>query len=456
MKQVKQRTLLIYILLLLFLAGLVLYSVRYAVLSGRWASFPGNAGAFDDGVPVLGQIVDRNGEILFDAATGSYSDDGTLRRATLHAVGDTAGNISTSALQNFEKQLLNYNPVTGINGGGGRVYLTLDSRLQTAAYAALDGAKGTIGVYNYQTGEILCMVSAPSYDPLHVPEDIETNERYEGAYLNRVLSATFTPGSVFKTVTLAAALETIPDAESRIYHCDGSVVISGETIVCSGTHGDQSLSEAFAHSCNVAFGQLAAELGGETLQRYAEKAGLTASYSVSTVDTARGRFDLTGLDEGQLAWSGVGQGNDLVNPCAMMVWMGAIANGGKAAVPYYAERTVDFLGIPHSLHHSAKTDRLVSADTAARLTELMANNVDVTYGASRFPNMDLCAKSGTAERENGPADAMFAGFVQDEAYPLAFVVFAEQGGSGSQIAAPIAAKVLTACKTMLDTPNPNS
>ena len=156
MKQVKQRTLLIYILLLLFLAGLVLYSVRYAVLSGRWASFPGNAGAFDDGVPVLGQIVDRNGEILFDAATGSYSDDGTLRRATLHAVGDTARNISTSALQNFEKQLLNYNPVTGINGGGGRVYLTLDSRLQTAAYEALDGAKGTIGVYNYQTGEILC------------------------------------------------------------------------------------------------------------------------------------------------------------------------------------------------------------------------------------------------------------------------------------------------------------
>lgn len=84
-----------------------------------------------------------------------------------------------------------------------------------------------------------------------MPEDIETNERYEGAYLNRVLSATFTPGSVFKTVTLAAALETIPDAESRIYHCDGSVVIGGETIVCSGTHGDQSLSEAFAHSCNA-------------------------------------------------------------------------------------------------------------------------------------------------------------------------------------------------------------
>ena len=203
------------------------------------------------------------------------------------------------------------------------------------------------------------------------------------------------------------------------------------------------MEEAFAHSCNVAFGQLAAELGGETLQRYAEKAGLTASYSVSTVDTARGRFDLTGLDEGQLAWSGVGQGNDLVNPCAMMVWMGAIANGGKAAVPYYAERTVDFLGIPHSLHHSAKTDRLVSADTAARLTELMANNVDVTYGASRFPNMDLCAKSGTAEVGDGKSPhAWFVGFLRNEGAPYAFAVLVENGGGGSSVAGSVAAKVL--------------
>ena len=80
----------------------------------------------------------------------------------------------------------------------------------------------------------------------------------------------------------------------------------------------------------------------------------------------------------------------------------------------------------------------------------------LVVGVWQFGALTVCAKSGTAERENGPADAMFAGFVQDEAYPLAFVVFAEQGGSGSQIAAPIAAKVLTACKTMLDTPNPNS
>ena len=184
MKQVKQRTLLIYILLILFVAGLVLYTARYVALGSRWASFPGNLSAYDSGIPVLGQILDRSGVVLYDAAQGAYSDDDALRRATLHAVGDREGNLSTSALQSFQKQLIGYSLLTGTAGGGGRVYLTLDSRLQTAAYEALNGAKGTIGVYNYQTGEILCMVSSPSFDPADPPEIRDGDTQYDGVYLN--------------------------------------------------------------------------------------------------------------------------------------------------------------------------------------------------------------------------------------------------------------------------------
>ena len=91
MKQVKQRTLLIYILLILFVAGLVLYTARYVALGSRWASFPGNLSAYDSGIPVLGQILDRSGVVLYDAAQGAYSDDDTLRRATLHAAGTGRG-----------------------------------------------------------------------------------------------------------------------------------------------------------------------------------------------------------------------------------------------------------------------------------------------------------------------------------------------------------------------------
>ena len=163
-------------------------------------------------------------------------------------------------------------------------------------HRAGDQHAGTVAVYNYKTGEILCMVSAPSYDPLNVPKNLEENDRYKGAYLNRFLSSAFVPGSVFKTVTLTAALENLPDAETRTWNCTGSVQIGDETITCSGVHGEQTLKEAFAHSCNAAFAQIAEELGADTLRRYTEKAGLTSAYSVdglppSTTGRHRGSPD---------------------------------------------------------------------------------------------------------------------------------------------------------------------
>lgn len=448
MKKIERRAFLCKLLALLLSAGLLVFVVRWCVSGGRWAAASFNRHLYNSaGQLASGSVLDRDGDVLSWAENGERKcyDGETVRKATLHTVGDLRGSVATGVLKTYADALTGYSLLNGAYGAeqGRALSLTIDAYYNYVAYQALNGRKGAVAVYNYQTGEILCMVSTPSYDPLHVPEDIETNERYEGAYLNRVLSATVTPGSVFKTVTLAAALETIPDAESRVYHCDGSVVIGGETIVCSGTHGDQSLEEAFAHSCNVAFGQLAAELGGETLQRYAEKAGLTASYSVSTVDTARGRFDLTGLDEGQLAWSGVGQGNDLVNPCAMMVWMGAIANGGKAAEPYLIRKTVSSLGIPSLPHITQHTGQLIDSRTAATVADFMANNVTETYGTKRFPNMELCAKSGTAEVGTGQTPhAWFAGFLRNEDAPYAFVVLVENGGGGNAVAGTVAGKVL--------------
>ena len=449
MKQVKQRTLLIYILLLLFLAGLVLYSVRYAVLSGRWASFPGNAGAFDGGVPVLGQIVDRNGEILFDAATGSYSDDGTLRQATLHAVGDTAGNISTSALQNFEKQLLNYNPVTGINGGGGRVYLTLDSRLQTAAYEALDGAKGTIGVYNYQTGEILCMVSTPAFDPADPPEIADGDSRYDGVYLNRFLSSTFTPGSVFKVVTAAAALEKLEGVTGRTFRCTGSVDIDGDTITCPYVHGTMDFYEAMANSCNCVFAQLAVELGGETMEQYARAAGLLEGHTVSGIATAAGAYAVSNANS-EVGWSGVGQYEDLVNPCTLMTMMGAIAGRGSAREPYLLEKVTSLgTGLTHATGSAGKM-QLWTWDTCDTLAQMLRNNVTETYGQSRFDDLPVCAKSGTAEVGQGKAPhSWFAGFVDSDTLPLAFVALVENGGGGSAVAGSAAAQVLRTAAEIL-------
>ncbi len=448
MKKIESRAVVCALLALLLAAGLAVFVVRFVLHGGDWASSPFNRHLYDtNGTLAVGSVLDRDGDVLSAGEDGkrTYYDNETVRKATLHAVGDLQGNIGTGALNAFADRLSGYNLINGAFGAdrGTELYLTIDARYNYEAYRALNGHAGTVAVYNYKTGEILCMVSAPSYDPLNVPGDLETNDRYRGAYLNRFLSSTFTPGSVYKTVTLAAALEKLPDAESRTWTCEGSVQIGEETIICSGVHGEQTLADAFANSCNVAFAQMADELGAPTLRTYTERAGLTASYSVDGLPTARGSFSWDGLTDGELGWAGVGQGKDQVNPCALMVYMGAIANGGKAAKPYLIEKTVSPLGIPSLPRWSGKTGTLIRKETARTMADMMAGNVEKTYGSKRFPGMDICAKSGTAEVGEGKTPhAWFAGFLRDEETPYAFVVLVENGGGGSAVAGTVAAKVL--------------
>lgn len=449
MKKIERRTLVCLVLALCLAAGMCVFVGKYLLDGGSWASSAFNRHLYNtDGQLASGTVLDRDGDVLStvtDDGKRTYYDNVDVRKATLHAVGDLQGNIGTGALNAFADKLTGYNLLNGAfgAGAGSELYLTIDARYNYEAYQALGGHAGTVAVYNYKTGEILCMVSAPSYDPLNVPADIETNDRYKGAYINRFLSSTFTPGSIYKTVTLMAALEEIPDLTQRTWTCEGSVQIGEETIVCSGTHGQQDIGDAFANSCNVAFAQIAAELGADTLKQYTEQAGLTDSYSVNGLPTAAGSFQWDGVTDGQLGWAGVGQGEDQVNPCAMMVYMGAIASGGKAAEPYLIEKTVSALGIPSLPHFTKKTGRLIAEDTAATMADMMAENVQKTYGASRFPNMDICAKSGTAEVGEGKTPhAWFTGFLRGEDTPYAFVVLVENGGGGSAVAGTVASRVL--------------
>ena len=126
-----------------------------------------------------------------------------------------------------------------------------------------------------------------------------------------------------------------------------------------------------------------------------------------------------------------------------MVYMGAIANGGKAAQPYLIDKTVGALGLPSLPHMTKKTEGLVEKDTARAIAEMMAYNVEKTYGTSRFPNMDICAKSGTAEvGEDKVPHAWFAGFLRNEETPYAFVVLVENGGGGNAVAGTVVGRVL--------------
>lgn len=451
MKKIEKRTFLCLLLAVALLAGTGFFVLRFVLYGGRWASFSANRHLYNSqGQLAVGRVLDRDGDVLSwvdENGSRKYYDGATVRKATLHAVGDAQGRIGTGALVAFADKLSGYNLFTGAYsplGTGNDLYLTIDARLNYIAYEALGGKKGTVGVYNYKTGEVLCMMSSPTYDPLDPPENVENDPAYEGVYLNRFLSGTFPPGSVFKTVTLAAAIENIPDLFDRTWTCTGSTDVGGEAITCPHAHGEMDIYGALANSCNGVFAQLAAELGPEVMKQYTEKAGLTSSYSVSGLNTAAGKFDFSGTT-GQLGWAGVGQYNDLANPCAIMVYMGAIAQGGKTAVPQLVLKTETPLGLPSLPTLTGHTKSLVNSDTAETIADMMASNVTETYGAGRFPNMDICAKSGTAEVGGGNAPhAWFAGFLRNEDAPYAFVVLVENGGSGSDVAGTVASKVLDA------------
>lgn len=451
MKKIEKRTVICLALTLSLLLGLALFLVRFLLDGGDWASFAANRHLYNSqGQLSVGRVLDRDEDVLSwvdESGQRRYYSNATVRKATLHAVGDPSGAIGTGALVAFADQLSGYNLLTGADnpfGQGNDLYLTLDARLNYIAYQALNGRNGAVGVYNYKTGEVLCMVSAPAFDPADPPAIQDGDPRYEGVYLNRFLSSTFTPGSVFKTVTLTAALEQLPDLFQRTFTCTGSTIVGGETITCPFSHGEMDINSAFASSCNGVFAQLADELGAETIARYAEQAGLLDRYSVSGISTAAGSVELEGATPAQLGWAGVGQYHDLVNPCALMVWMGGVANGGKAAIPYLVLKTEGGLPLP-SFHITRRTGRLIQADTAQMLADMMAQNVVQTYGADRFPNMDLCAKSGTAEVGGGKQpSSWFTGFLRDPDFPYAFAVVVEEGGSGAGAAGNVAAQVLDA------------
>ena len=237
MKKIERRAVVCVFLALILAAGLGVFLVRYCLDGGSWASSAFNRHLYNtNGVLSSGTVLDQDGDVLSTMENGqrTYYDNATVRKATLHAVGDLQGNIGTGALNAFADRLTGYSLLNGAFGAkqGSDLYLTIDARYNYEAYQALGGKSGTVAVYNYKTGEILCMVSAPSYDPLNVPTDLETNDRYRGAYLNRFLSSTFTPGSVFKTITLSAAIEEIPDLFARTWTCEGSVEVGGDLQRC--------------------------------------------------------------------------------------------------------------------------------------------------------------------------------------------------------------------------------
>ena len=451
MKKISGRTIFTTLLSVLAVVMLGIFMVQYFVSADEWVTHAGSPHVYSGGNISTGTVVDRNGEMLLtNSPTRTYSSDEAIRKATIHLLGDRYGYIEAPLINTYADKLIDYNKVTGIyntSESGSTMNLTLSANACTTALYNLGDRKGTVGVYNYQTGEILCMASSGTYDPDNMPdtETIEAYDYYEGVYVNRFTDATYIPGSIFKLVTAAAAIDNIPDVRNRTFSCQQQTIIGGEYITCMNYHGGISFGQGLVKSCNIVFGELAVELGAETLTKYAEAAGITSSVEFDGTATRAGNFDLTNCSEADLAWAGIGQYTNLVNPCQFMTFMGSIANGGQAAKPYVVGSVENSAGFKTYEAKTELLDQTMSPTTAAALTEMMRDDVVYNYGTYNFPDVYVCAKSGTAEVDGEVPNAMFAGFVQDANYPLAFIVVVENAGNGSAVCASIAGQVLTAC-----------
>ncbi|MEF9922585.1 MAG: penicillin-binding transpeptidase domain-containing protein [Anaerovoracaceae bacterium] len=437
MKKLEKRAIICLTLAFILFAGIGFFTFKFVTHGGNWATFYANDHIYEEGILSVGKIFDRNGNLLAENKDGDvfYSDSETIRRATVHVVGDKHGNIASSAESAFKDRLVGYSLLTGtysLTGRGKEIHLAIDQDACETAYNALGGRNGTIGVYNYETGEILCLVSSPGFDPANPPE--LTADDTSGIYINKFLSSTLIPGSIFKLVTTAAAIDTLPDLDNWTYQCTGSKEISGEKITCPSVHGTVDLYGALAQSCNCAYATLTLRVGAEVMEEYVDKLGLTKSYNVNGIETAKGKFVFPRDARLNLGWSGIGQYEDELNPCSMMTYMGAIAGGGKGAVPRL---------IKPKLPIKKYTDEMISEETASKVADMMKNNVKANYGEGNFPGLDIYAKSGTAEVGGyKEPNAWFVGFIKNPDHPYAFVVCVENGGYGSSVSGPIANTVL--------------
>lgn len=362
-------------------------------------------------------ITDRKGNVL-------SADDPLTRMATTHLLGR-----DSPAIYHYRPYLQPHSLLRGSYTYRERTLrATLHRELQTAALGALEGKAGTVAICNYRTGELLCAVSSPAFDPK------DTQTETEGMYLNRFTQGLYTPGSVFKVFVLAAALEEWPEAEERQFFCAGEVTLSGEKVSCPHAHGEQTLQEAFRNSCNCAFARIATELGAEKLDRYAERFGLTEIVSFDGIHTARNRIS---FGEGSLPWAGAGQSQLLINPCNYLTFLTAVAGGGQGVRPCLVKEIRDgyrrlYTATPQ------KAERILSRESAERLTKYLRSNVKEKYGDVPF----LCAKTGTAETGRETPNALLVGFLQEKTAPYAFFICIEEGGSGANCL-PIIEKLLS-------------
>lgn len=445
MNRIAMRTVAIWVLMAILLGGIAFFLVEYFMYGDQWVMTQGSPHIYSGNNINTGTIVDRDGVLLMDTSEDrTYGATKELRLSMVHWLGDRYGYISAPAVSAYARYLSGYSSVTGLYSysGAGEARLTISAQLQTVALKAMGDYKGTVSIYNYKTGEILCAVTTPTYDPDDIPDIQEGDETFEGVYMNRFTQSSYIPGSIFKIITSAAALEEIEDIREQTFTCTGRKEYGDLAVTCEKVHGTLDFDSALAQSCNCSFAQIIDQLGAKKLQRYVDQYRITQPVTFDGITTASGNFDVSDAGKLSVAWSGIGQHKDKINPCRFLTYMGTIANDGVEITPHLVDRVTCDGSVTYQAE-AQNAGRIMSEDTAQELQRMLRNNVIEKYGVENFPDLEICAKSGTAQvGGDQKPNAMFAGFIMDEEYPLAFMVAVQDAGYGREVCIPILNEIL--------------
>ena len=418
-----------------------------------------------------GSIITADGLTLAESiqqADGTYARSYPNGNLAAHVVGYYSQQYGTMGIENTQNDTLTgskdysswqnaLNSLAGISEPGNSVQLTIDSRIQRAAEQALAGRVGAIVALDPRSGAVLAWASAPTFDNTNIQAAIEAANASGGAdtsMYDRATLALYTPGSTFKVLTLASALENGLATLDTTYDSPGRMEIGGADVVSIGErgHGKISLAKAFALSSNTVFGQVADGLGAEKLVATARAFGYGQQLGLDFTTAASVMPNPEEMTEWELAWAGagqpVGQGHTPGPQATVMqnaLMAATIANNGIAMNPYVVSQILAPDGTVLKTTRGHSLGQAVGSGTAEQVKQAMLDVVqNGTGSAAAIAGVKAAGKTGTAETNNANANSTFVGFAPYDTPTVAIAVVIEQNAKGEESAAAVGGQVLRA------------
>ncbi|MFZ5643299.1 MAG: peptidoglycan D,D-transpeptidase FtsI family protein [Bacillota bacterium] len=439
-----------------------------------------------------GTIYDRQGVVLAEdrVVGGVKKRTYPFRRETAHLLGFVSQRYGRTGVESvFDSYLLALDDsgkiqsvidrVLGRPRYGYDISLTIESRLQRKAYSLLNGRSGAVVALDPRTGAVLAMVSTPSFDPDSIENIVKTEKTVKNGktvnisitgydvlmkqaesapLLNRAARGVYPPGSTFKVVTGAGAIEANRENTNDSADCKGSVTVDGFVLKDTGVHGKVSFNEAMAVSCNSFFAEMGLELGESGLKKaarafgfeligYDDKTGqYKGSYPVAggEVPFNPGTIPSNNLNSPEVASTAIGQGRILVSPFQMALVAAGIANSGALMKPYVLEKASSRNG--RDIYRKAYPEVLstaVSPETARILASAMEHSIMAGTGSqASIQGVRVAGKTGSAQNPHGQSHAWFIGFAPADDPRIALAVIVENAGAGGNVAAPVAKELI--------------